>query len=181
MKSNERKLLLLAGIIFLPLLFVRVLPLAYDYYRQGRDNIALLEERVDRAQTLIQEQDVWMERETLKRAEIADLESWIFQGGNPNLISSSVQRSLRQAVEQAGLTVRETPVAQYSYVGEWLMVSQEMSFTLEQQQILPFLNALQQLRPRLHIASFVVAGGARSRRQFSGTITVVGFSRAGSQ
>ncbi len=176
MTGNERKLLMLVGALAIPLLIVRVLPLAYDYYRQGREEIALLEERVDRAETLIQEQDQWMERELLKQAEIADLESWIFPGGNPNLISSSVQRSLRQAVEQAGLTQRETRVAEYSYVGDWLMVSQEMSFTLEQAQILPFLNELQQLRPRLHVAAFNVA---RNRRQFSGNITVVGFSRAG--
>ncbi len=177
MKSNEKKLLLLAGALTVLVLLVRILPLTYGYYRQQRDDLALLEERVERLQTLIQEQDQWMERETLKQAEIADLESWIFPGGdNPNLVGSSVQRSLRQAVEQANIDVRETSVASYSYAGEWLMVSQEMNFSLEQQQILPFLNALQELRPRLHITAFNVA---RNRRQFTGSITVVGFSRAG--
>lgn len=174
MKGNERKLLLLLGVLAVAVLVVRILPLAYDYYQQGRDEIALLEERVDRYRTLIQEQDDWMERETLKRAEIADLESWVFQGATPNLIGSSVQRLLRQAADQAGLSVRETRVAQYSYVDDWLMVSQEMSFTLQQQQVLPFLNAVEQLRPRLHIVAFNVA---RSRSGFVGNITVVGFSR----
>jgi hypothetical protein len=176
MKPNEKKLLLLAGALFALVVIVRVLPLAYDYYRQGREEIALLDERVDRYRTLVQEQDQWIERETLKRAEIADLESWIFQGNNPNLIGSNVQRALRQTMDQAGIIVRETPVARYSTSGEWLMVTQEMSFTIEQPQILPFLNALQQLRPRLHVVSFEVD---RGRRQFSGTITVVGFARAG--
>ena len=176
MKANERKLLMLAGIILAALLVVRVLPMAYGYYRQGREDIALLEDRVDRLQTLIQEQDQWSERETLKQAELADLQGWIFPGGdNPNLVSSGMQRTLRQAVEQSGIVQRETAVPEYSYVGEdWLMVSQEMSFTLDQSQILPFLNALQQLRPKLHVAAFSVA---RTRRQFSGNITVVGFSR----
>lgn len=176
MKANERKLLWLGGALFALVLIVRVLPLAYDYYRQGREEIAQAEDRAERLRALIEEQDLWMEREVLKQAEIADLESWVFPGTNANLISSSVQRSLRQAVDQAGVIQRETRVAQYSYAGEWLMVSQEMSFTLEEPQILPFLNALQQLRPRLHIAAFTVA---RNRRQFSGNITVVGFSRAG--
>jgi hypothetical protein len=176
MKGNERKLLLLAGILAVVVLVVRVLPLAYGYYREGRDEIAELEERIERYQTLIEDQDQWKERETLTQAQMADLESWIFQGANPNLIGSNVQRSLRQAADQAGLTTRETRIAEYSYVGEWLMVSQEMSFTLEESQILPFLNALQQTRPRLHVAAFNVA---RSRRGFTGNITVVGFSRAG--
>jgi hypothetical protein len=176
MKANERKLLILGGVLFALLLIVRVLPMAYGYYRQGREDIALLEERVDRLQTLVQEQDEWSEREILKQAEMADLQGWIFSGGNnPNLVASSMQQVLRQAVEQAGVIQREMRVAEYSYVGEnWLMVSQEMSFTLDQPQILPFLNALQQLRPKLHVAAFSVA---RTRRQFSGNITVVGFSR----
>lgn len=176
MKANERKLLLLAGVLFAAVLVVRLLPMAYNYYQQGREDIALLEERAQRLQTLIEEADQWRERETLKQAELADLQGWIFPGGNnPNLVSNSMQRTLRQAVEQAGITVRETRVAEYSYVGEnWLMVSQEMSFTLDQPQILSFLGALQQLRPKLHVAAFNVA---RSRRQISGNITVVGFSR----
>jgi len=175
-KANERKLVVLLGVLFAAVLVVRLLPLAYGYYRQGRDDIALLEERVDRLQMLIQEQDQWSERETLKQAELADLQGWIFPGGNsPNLVSSSMQRLLRQAAEQSGVAVREMRVAEYSYVGEdWLMVSQEMSFTLNQPQVLPLLNVLQELRPKLHVAQFSVA---RTRRQLSGNITVVGFSR----
>jgi hypothetical protein len=176
-KANERKLFVLAGIILAALLVVRILPMAYGYYRQGREDIALLEDRVDSLQTLIQDQDIWSERETLKQAELADLQGWIFPGGNnPNLVASGMQRTLRQAVEQTGVIQREMRVAEYSYVGEnWLMVTQEMSFTLDQPQILPFLNALQQIRPKLHVATFNVA---RTRRQITGNITVVGFSRA---
>ena len=157
MKSNERKLLLLLGVLFAAVLVVRVLPLAYNYYREGRSEIASLEDRIERYETLIQEEEQWKEREVLKQAEIADLEGGIFPGGNPNLVGNNLQRSLRQAADQAGVRVREMRVAQYRYVGDWLMVSQEMSFTLEQSQILPFLNALQQLRPRLHVAAFNVA------------------------
>jgi len=174
MKSNERKLLLLFAVLAAAVLVVRVLPLAYNYYRDGRNEIAQLEERVERFRTLIEEQEQWQEREQLKRAELTDLESWIFPGTNPNLVASHLQRLLGQAADQAGVAVRETRVAEYSYVGDWLMVSQEVSFALEQSQILPFLNALQQLRPRLHIAAFDVA---RNRRGFTGNITVVGFAR----
>lgn len=174
MRSNERKLLLLFGILAALVIVVRVVPLVYGYYREGRNEIAQLEERVERLQALIDEQDEWQERELLKQAELAELEGAIFQGANANLIGSSVQRALQQAAAQAGIAVRETRVAQFRYVGDWLMVSQEVSFTLEQSQILPFLNAIEALRPRLHVAAFNVT---RTRRGFSGNITVVGFSR----
>ena len=117
----------------------------------------------------------WKENETLKQAEIADLESWIFEGTSPNLIGSSVQRSLRQAVEQSSVAIREMNVAEYNYIDDWLMVSQQMDFSVDQANILPFLNALQELRPRLHVSAFSLT---RNRRQYTGSITVVGFSRA---
>jgi hypothetical protein len=174
MKRNEKQLLLLAGALFALVLVVRVVPMIYNYYQQGQEDIALLQERVERYTELILSSGNWMERKTLKEAEIADLQSWIFEGANPNLISSSVQRSLRQAMEQAKVTIRETSVARYSYVGDWLMVSQDMNFTIDQQNILPFLTALQNSRPRLHVTAFNVT---RNRRQYTGSITVAGFGR----
>jgi hypothetical protein len=54
-------------------------------------------------------------------------------------------------------------------------VSQQMDFSVDQASILPFLNALQESRPRLHVSAFKVD---RNRRQFTGSITVVGFGRA---
>jgi hypothetical protein len=176
MKASEKRLLLLALVLGALFVIVRVVPYAYGYYSAQREELAQLEQRIERFETLIAEQNEWMEREAQTQAEIAELETWIFSGGNPNLIGSSVQRALRQAVEQAGVASREMSVARYSYAGEWMLVSQDMSFTLDQHQILPFLNALEQLRPRLHVQALSIA---RGRRQYSGTITVVAFSRAG--
>ncbi|MDR2212483.1 MAG: type II secretion system protein M, partial [Pseudomonadales bacterium] len=118
--------------------------------------------------------DEWRERQELKTLEVSELQAWVFAGSDANLIGNSVQRALRSAVERAGFGVREMSVARYSYVGGWLMVTQEMSFTLEQENILPFLDALQELRPRLFVQSFSVT---RSRRQYTGSIVVAGFGR----
>jgi hypothetical protein len=57
-----------------------------------------------------------------------------------------------------------------------LLVEQDISFSLDQQQILPFVQALQSARPRLHIATFSIS---RNRRQYTGNLTVVGFGRSG--
>ena len=175
MIKRTQNLAILAGILFTLVLAVRIVPMLYNYYREGQENIALLQERRDRYEQLIIDVDRWKENETLKQAEIADLESWIFEGTSPNLIGSSVQRSLRQAVEQSSVAIREMNVAEYNYIDDWLMVSQQMDFSVDQANILPFLNALQELRPRLHVSAFSLT---RNRRQYTGSITVVGFSRA---
>lgn len=172
MKRNERQLLMLAAALFVLLVAFRLVPMAWQSYREGRDEIALLEERRDRYRQLLIDTTLWQERETLKAAEMAELQGWVFDGGNPNLIGSAVQRTLRQALDQTGVRVRETPVPRYNNAGEWLMVTQDLNFTLEQHQILPFLQALQTSRPRLHVAAFSVT---RNRRQYTGSVTVVGF------
>src|SRR5688572_8666782 len=124
--------------IFVLLLAVRIIPMLYGYYQQGQEDIALLQERRDRYEQLIIDVDRWKENEVLKKAEIVDLESWVFPGSNPNLVGSNVQRSLRQAVEQANVAIREMSVAEYTYIDGWLMVSQEMDFSIDQANILPF-------------------------------------------
>ncbi len=175
MIKRTQNLVILLGILFALVLAVRIVPMLYNYYQQGKEDIALLQERRARSEQLIIDVERWKENEILKRAEIADLESWIFEGTNPNLVGSSVQRSLRQAVEKANVSIREMSVAEYNYIDNWLMVSQQMDFSVDQAGILPFLNSLQELRPRLHVSAFSVT---RNRRQYTGTITVVGFSRA---
>jgi len=174
MQQRERKLVFLAALIFGALLLLRVIPALVNYYQQGRDDVALLQERIARYQALAAATEEWQEKQQLKAIEVSELEAWVFQGSDANLIGNSVQRSLRSAVERSGLGIREMSVARYSYVGDWLMVTQEMSFTLNQDNVLPFLSTLQELRPRLFVQSFSVT---RNRRQYTGTITVTGFGR----
>lgn len=174
MKNQEKNLLLLAGVLLVLVLVVRVVPQLVDYYQRGRDEIALLQERIARYEQLIADTAVWSERELLKQAEVAEYAAWAFQGDNPSLVGPSVQRSLRQAAEQSGITVREMSVARFSRSDDWLMVTQDLSFVLEQRNIMPFLNALEALRPRLFITAFTVGS---NRRQFTGSLTVTAFSR----
>jgi hypothetical protein len=174
MKKTEKNLVLIATLLFAVVLVVRIFPLALDYYRQGQDDIALMQERMERYRTLIVETEQWQDKEKLKLAEIADLQSWTFNSADPNLVSSSLQRNLRQIADSSGVELREMGVPRYSYVSEWLMVEQDANFSLSQDEMLPFLNNLQQTRPRLPIAAFSLT---RNRRQFTGTVTVVGFAK----
>ncbi len=174
MKTQERKLLLLLGVLAVLVLVVRVVPLLGDYYRRQQDDIALLQERVQRYEQLIADTELWQEREALKRAEVAAYTAEVFQGDNPSLVGPSVQRSLRQAAEKSGISIREMSVARFARSGDWLVVNQDLSFTLEQDNILPLLAALAAQRPRLFVTAFSVA---QNRRQFTGSLTVTAFSR----
>ena len=174
MKDNERKLLLLAAILFVLVLVVRILPWAYGEYRDGREQVALLEARVTRYQELIRDTAHWQARAAEQQARADAMQGWVFAGSSASLIGSSVQRALRQIAGQTGVSIRETTVARYGNSGEWLTVNQELDFTLDQAEILPFLAALEQARPRLHITRFSIT---HNRRQYLGRVQVVAFGR----
>lgn len=73
------------------------------------------------------------------------------------------------------MTVSSTRLAEPIVAGEWTLISQEMSFrTQDAGNTVDFLTRLNETVPRLRVAGFNLG---RSRNQFNGTITVVGFAR----
>jgi len=174
MKSKEKKLIGLAGIIFLMVVVVRVIPLLMDSYDEGLDEMDFLEQRIERLRFLVEEAPFIVDEEIAKRAEVAALESWTFTGQDSNLIGTSVQRQLRQAVEEAEVLPRSYNTPRIAETEGWILVTQEMDFVIEQENILKFLELLENSRPKLHVTEFSIN---RNRRQYTGSIMVTGFSK----
>lgn len=174
MKNSEKRLIALAGVVFVILVVVQGIPFLRDSYREMLDEIEFTEQRIQRLRLLVEEAPFIVEEEIQKRQDMAALENWVFAGQDPNLIGSSVQRTLRQIVEEAGVLPRSYSTPRYAEIEGWLLVSQEMDFVIDQEKILPFLDLLEQSRPRLHVTEFSIN---RNRRQFLGSITVTGFSK----
>ena len=174
MKSNEKKLVGLALLLLLALITVRVVPSLKTSYEDGLKEIELLEQQIARLQFMFEEFFIIQDREASRREDVAVLESLMFTGQDPNLIGSGVQRQLRQAVDEAGLLVRQYSTPRFIEIDGWLLVVQEMDFVIEQEKILQFLNLLENSSPKLHITEFNIS---RNRRQYTGSITVTGFSK----
>ena len=174
MKSNEKKLVGLAVAVFLMLMIVRGIPMLKDTYTDDLDEIEFLEQRIERLRMLVEEAPFIKDDEAIRREEVAALESLVFTGSDPNLIGTSVQRQLRQAVDEAGVSPRSYNTPRIAELEGWLMITQEMDFIIEQENILKFLDVLENSRPRLHVTQFSIN---RNRRQYTGSITVTGFSK----
>ena len=174
MKSNEKKLVGVAVLLFFAVIVVRGIPFLRDAYNEGLEEIEFTEQRIDRLRMLVEEAPFIKEEEALKREQVAALERLVFTGQDPNLIGSSVQRQLRQAVDEAGLVVRQYSTPRFAETEGWLLVTQEMDFLIDQGEILPFLELLENSQPKLHITEFSIN---RNRRQYTGSITVTGFSK----
>ena len=91
-----------------------------------------------------------------------------------NLIGTSVQRQLRQAVEEAGVVPRSYNTPRLAELEGWIMVTQEMDFVIEQENILKFLDLVEASRPKLLVTEFSIN---RNRRQYTGSIMVTGFAK----
>lgn len=174
MKSNEKKLVGLLAILFLAVVVVRVIPMLRTSYEEGLEEIDFLEQRIARLRLLIEEAPFIVDEEAQRQAEVEALGELVFTGTDLNLIGTSVQRQLRQVVEEAGVLARSYKTPRLSEMEGWLMINQEMDFTIEQENILKFLNLLENSKPRLHVTEFSIN---RNRRQYSGSITVIGFSK----
>lgn len=175
MRKNEKILVILAGVLFGAVLLVRVVPLVLDAYGEGEDEIARLENRIDSYRELIANTGRWIERERMLRGEVEALGDWVFHGSTANLIVTSVQSKLRTAATTAGVSIRETALANYIESGGWLVVSQEISFNLNRQDdIIKFLDLLEESKPHLFVTKFSIT---QSRRQYTGSLTVTGFGK----
>jgi hypothetical protein len=83
---------------------------------------------------------------------------------------------LSQHARDSGITVASTRLADRLETAGWLMISQEMSFrTSEDGNTIEFLEKLENSTPKLRVTDFNLS---RSRNQYSGSITVVGFARS---
>ena len=85
-----------------------------------------------------------------------------------------MQSIIRNVTGRTRVEIREMRVAKVQSFEDWLKVSQELNFAIQQDRILPFLNALKSHEPRLYVRDFTVT---RSRQQFIGSLTIEAFSR----
>lgn len=175
MSTRERNIIRLAAAVALVFVLTRVLPFAQTLYAERAASIASVELDIARELRLLETAETWQQRRVETEAALATAETGLFTGTTAAIIAANIQRLLTQHAEAAGMTVSSTRLAEPIVAGEWTLISQEMSFrTQEAGNTVDFLTRLNETVPRLRVAGFNLG---RSRNQFNGTITVVGFAR----
>ena len=174
--SRERNILLLAGIVTAIFVITSVFPLVQAFYQQRQENIESVQLDIERELRLIENTSRWRERRVEADAGRAELETEIFSGDTIPIVEANIQRELSQYARDSGITVSSTRLAERLQTEGWLLISQEMSFrTNSQGNSVDFLRKLETSVPRLRVTDFSFN---RSRNQYSGSITVVGFARS---
>ena len=131
---------------------------------------------LSRETRFIEDSDRWRERRIDAEQQREELAEQIHQGSTIPLIEAAIQRDLTQYARQSDITINSTRLAQRQQTEGWILVSQEMSFrTNDAGNTIELLRLLETSTPRLHVKEFSLD---RSRAQFTGAITVVGFARS---
>lgn len=174
--SREQMTLRVAIIVALLLVLSNGVPALFSVYELRSDELQQLRDEIARERRLIADQQLWQERRDEAERQSAQLDGLIFSGGTTPLVAAGIQRQIRQIANDAGLIITSTRLAESFEDGGWLMVEQSLSFTLtDQNAILTFLRQLENSQPYLGVTDFSLR---RNRNQFTGELTVVGFSRS---
>ena len=173
MNRINPKLLMLAGAFLVVTLVFRAIPSYISTYSTLKSDKESLRQELTYYQDLIDDEDVLAERAEEIAGLVTGIEDSVFRIP-ANLIGSEVQSIIRNVTGRTGVEIREMRVAKVQSFEDWLKVSQELNFAIQQDRILPFLNALKSHEPRLYVRDFTVT---RSRQQFIGSLTIEAFSR----
>ena len=174
--KREKNILLLAGAVACVFVFTSGWPAIKSIYAERQGNIESVEIDIAREQRLVENTASWRERRVEVESQIAELENQIFDGATIPIVEANIQRALSSHARETNITVSSTRLAEQVVSDDWLLIRQEMSFrTNNQANTVRFLESLENSLPRLRVTAFNIN---RSRNQYSGSITVVGFARS---
>lgn len=175
MTKREKNILALALLVGVVFAVTQVLPAARAWYAQGAARVDQLQTEIAREQRLQETAADWAERRAAVQAREDALDAMLFQENSVALISASIQRLVRDLAGETGIAITSTKLAEAMETDGWRLVEQELSLqTDNQDNMLRLLRSLETATPWLGVSSFSVR---RNRNQYSGTLTVVGFSR----
>lgn len=176
--AREKNILRAALVLALLLLVSNGVPQLRALHQERALEITRLRDSIEREQRLIEDAAQWAERRQATEAQEPDLHNKVFSGNSTAMLTAAIQRQLRQLASEAGVNITSTRLAETSQSGEWLKMQQSVSFTTtDQTAIMRLLQQLENAQPYLGVVDFNLR---RARNQFTGELTVVGFSREAS-
>ena len=172
--AREQRILILAGLVGAVFVVTQIVPAVRGLYERRNAEIETVLLAVEREARLIEDSLLWRDRRIEAEVQQTQVETQIFSGATIPLVEANLQRDLSKYARDSGLSVSSTRLADSQQADDWLMVSQEMSFrTDDAGNTITFLRLLENSEPRLRVRDFSLS---RSRNQYNGSITVVGFA-----
>lgn len=176
LSTRERNVLIVAALVAVVFMVSTLLPQLRQFHQQRNEALLDLEMQIERERRLVQESVQWRDRRIEAENMESQLESLLFSGNTVPVIEADIQRAMTQHARDSGISVTSTRLAERRQSAGWLLISQEMEFrTQDAANTVRFLERLDASAPRLWVTDFSID---RSRSNYSGSVTVVGFARS---
>jgi len=168
--------LILAGVVAAAFAINSLMPALQNFHQQRNETIEDITLQIERERRLFDDSITWRSRRAEVESIEAELQNQLFSGETIPIIEANIQRALTQYARDSLISVTSTRLAEQREGDGWILISQEMAFrTTDAANTISFLQSLENSTPRLWVSDFSID---RTRNQFSGSITVVGFARS---
>lgn len=174
MTKKEKKLLLVFVAILGIGLIAQGIPFAIKYHQAGVDDIEEIRLKRSRLKKLFNNQVYWNDEFAKNSKKEKKLKKQLFEGGSPELIAGRVQGRLKTLAKQSGINVDSMSLADFKWVGNWLLITQTMSFKSSSENVVKLLDSIKRSVPTLVVNDVQVRS---YRNTLNCTLKVVGFSR----
>ncbi len=174
LSRREKNIMKVAALVATLFIISQGVPGLRQYYSEGQRDISQLRDAIARETRLIEETDRWLSRQEELETIRPTMANLVFSGNNAPLIAAAIQRQVREVASEYGINITANRLAEAEQGAGWLRVNQGLSFSLtDQNALLPFFEALEAGAPYLGVSAFSLR---RTRNQYTGEMTVVGFS-----
>lgn len=176
MTKKEQKLLWLMGILFFGYMIpFEVAPFIWKESQHLLEKIHKQKAEISRLHLLKAEVSKWQQDFETVTQRSQTLETSLLSGETRALVSARAQSLLKEYANNAKINLTSVDLPEFVETGEWLLLTQSLKFEASSQQLMDFLQTLQQSLIKFWVVSVDVS--VVRANHMIGTLKVSSFSR----
>jgi len=176
MTKKEQKSLWLAGILFFGYVIpFEAAPFIWKEGNQILDKIKKQKAEISRLHLLKAEVNKWQQDFQTVSQQVQTTESSLLNGETRALVSARAQSLLKEYASNSKINLTSVDLPEFVETGEWLLLTQSLKFEANSQQLMDFLQTLQQSTIKFWVVNLDVS--VVRANHIIGSLKVSSFSR----
>jgi hypothetical protein len=175
MTKKEQKLLWLAGIMFFGYMIpFEAAPFVWQKTKHILEKIQKQKAEISRLHLLKAEVNKWQQEFETITQQSQTLETSLLSGETRALVSARAQSLLKEHASNAKINLTSVDLPEFVETGEWLLLTQSLKFEANSEQLMVFLQTLQQSLIKFWVVSVDVS--VVRANHMIGTLKISSFS-----
>ncbi len=174
MTAKEKKLIYIFLLILLLGGLFKGIPALYQKYQQRKEDIALLQTKIERLKALKRKQLFWQQEYERLNSLQQNLQQQLFSASSNELVAARIQAKIKALAKKAGVRIDSIRQAEFQQTQQWLLVSLTVNFKTP---VANFEKFLQQIEASTQKLWFKGVNIRSYRNSINGSLTLVGMSK----